>query len=209
MRRSRSEEFKWFLSAKGEAANASGLTLATQITLLRLAFVPILAILVVERRYQWALWALAVAAISDVTDGAVARIYHQSTPLGIALDPIADKLLLMTLYITLAVRDVLPPWLTIVVISRDVGIIITALTVNLIIGYRPLPPSWLGKLSTVVQMGTVLVALGWAAHLPLIAKGLLKFAIDAAGTVTVVSGLHYVVVLRRRYGQQQQLKVEG
>jgi len=200
MRRSRSAEFKWFLSAKGEA-NASGLTLATQITLLRLAFVPILAILVIERRYVWALWALAVAAISDVTDGAVARVFHQSTPLGIALDPIADKLLLMTLYITLAMRDVLPPWLTIVVISRDVGIIITALMVNLIVGYRPLPPSWLGKLSTVVQMGTVLVALGWAAHLPLMASGFKRIAIDAAGAITVISGLHYVVVLRQRYAK--------
>jgi len=198
MRRSRSEEFKWFLSAKGEA-NTSGLTLATQITLLRLAFVPILAILVIERHYTGALWALAVAAISDVTDGAVARMLHQTTPLGIALDPIADKLLLMTLYITLAVRDVVPPWLTIVVISRDLGIIITALMVNLIVGYRPLPPSWLGKLSTVVQVGTVLVALGWAAGLPWIATRLLKVSIDAAGAITVVSGLHYVVVLRRRY----------
>jgi cardiolipin synthase (CMP-forming) len=201
MRRSRSEEFKWLLSARGEAATSSGLTVATQITLLRLAFVPILAILVVERHYQWALWALAVAAISDVTDGAVARIFHQSTPLGVALDPIADKLLLMTLYITLALRDVLPPWLAIVVISRDVGIIITALMVNLFVGYRPLPPSWLGKLSTMVQMGTVLVALGWAARIPLVASGLLKVAIDAAGAITVISGLHYVLVLRRRYAK--------
>jgi len=208
MRRSRSEEFKWFLSAKGEAVNSSGLTLATQITLLRLAFVPILAILVVERRYPWALLALAVAAISDFTDGAVARIFHQSTPLGIALDPIADKLLLMTLYITLAVRDVLPPWLAIVVLSRDLGIIITALMVNLIVGYRPLPPSWLGKVSTFVQMSTVLVALGWAAHVPLIASGFVRVAIDAAGAITVISGLHYLVVLRRRYDQQEQLKVE-
>jgi cardiolipin synthase (CMP-forming) len=198
MSRSRSKEFKWFLSAKGEAAS-SALTPANQITLLRLAFVPILAILVIERHYPGALIALAVAAASDVVDGAVARIFHQSTPLGIALDPIADKLLMMTLYVTLAIRDLLPWWLTILVLSRDVGMIITALMVNLIVGYRPFPPSYLGKTSTVVQVGTALLALGLAAHVPLVTTGLVEVAIDLTAALTVVSGLYYVIVLRRRY----------
>src|SRR3972149_6866585 len=95
------------------------LTPANQITILRLVFIPLFAILVIERKYGWALAVLSAAAVSDVVDGAVARIFHQESPLGVALDPIADKILTTTAYLVLAFRDVLPWWLTILVLSRD------------------------------------------------------------------------------------------
>ena len=87
---------------------ARALTPANQITILRLAFVPLFAIPVVEGRYVAALVVLAAAALSDFLDGAVARLLHQQSPLGVALDPIADKTLMTTAYLALAFRGVLP-----------------------------------------------------------------------------------------------------
>ena len=121
------------------------LTPANQITILRLAFIPFFAILVVDQRYRGALAVLTAAALSDVVDGTVARLLKQETPLGVALDPIADKLLMTTAYLTLAFREALPWWLTIMVISRDAGIIITALLISLVAGYRPFSPDHFGE----------------------------------------------------------------
>ena len=131
------------------------LTPANQITILRLAFVPFFAILVVAQEYRGALAVLTAAALSDVVDGTVARLLKQETALGMALDPIADKLLMTTAYLTLAFREAIPWWLTILVISRDAGIIITALLISVVAGYRPFRPTILGKASTAAQVLTV------------------------------------------------------
>jgi cardiolipin synthase len=175
------------------------LTPANQITILRLVFVPVFAILVIERNYGWALAVLAAAAISDVVDGAVARIFHQQTPLGMALDPIADKALMTTAYLVLAFRDALPWWLTILVLSRDLAIVIIALLIILVAGYRPFRPSILGKISTTVQVTTVFVAVGFQAHIPLVTTTLLQICILLTATFTLASGIHYLVVVRHRY----------
>jgi cardiolipin synthase len=172
------------------------LTLANQITLLRLVFVPLFAILVVQGRYAGALAVLGAAAISDAVDGLVARVYHQQSPLGVALDPIADKILMTTAYLTLAFRGALPWWLTIVVISRDVAIVMTALLVSLVSGYRPFPPTLLGKASTCLQLTTVLVALGAVAGVPFLSGPLVQALVYATAVLTVSSGLHYLVVFR-------------
>jgi cardiolipin synthase len=136
------------------------LTPSNQITLLRLVFVPVFAILVLDQHYRAALAVLMAAALSDVLDGTVARLLKQESALGVALDPIADKLLMTTGYITLAFRGALPWWLTIVVLSRDVAIVMTALLICLVAGYRPFHPSLLGKASTAAQVATLFVAVG-------------------------------------------------
>jgi len=177
------------------------LTPANQITILRLAFIPFFAILVVDQRYRGALAVLAAAALSDVVDGTVARLLKQETPLGVALDPIADKLLMTTAYLTLAFRDALPWWLTILVISRDVAIIITALLISLVAGYRPFRPSILGKASTVAQVLTVFAAVSFQAHVPLVPGSLVRICVYLAAALTVASGIHYAIVVRKRYGQ--------
>ena len=177
------------------------LTPANQITILRLAFIPFFAILVVDERYRAALAVLTIAALSDVIDGIVARLLHQESPLGVALDPIADKLLMTTAYLTLAFREALPWWLTIVVISRDVAIIITALLISLVAGYRPFRPSALGKASTVVQVLTVFAAVSFQAHVPFVQRGLVRTFVYLAAALTLASGIHYGVVVRNRYGQ--------
>ena len=178
------------------------LTTANQITILRLVFVPIFAILVIGQDYRAALLVLVAAAVSDVLDGTLARRLKQESALGMALDPIADKILLTTAYVTLAYRAVLPWWLAILVLSRDVVILVTALLIILVAGYRPFRPTVLGKASTVVQVLTVFAALGSVARvLPLTPQGVDVFILLAA-VLTVASGIHYLIVVRHRYGQR-------
>lgn len=177
------------------------LTPANQITILRLVFVPIFAILVIGRHDTAALAVLAGAAISDALDGFVARSFRQVTPLGVALDPIADKILMSTAFITLSFRGALPWWLTIVVLSRDVAILVLALLIILVAGYRPFYPTILGKTSTVVQVITVFAALSLLAAMPWVTPAILNFCVYIAAFITATSGLHYLVVVRHRYAQ--------
>ncbi len=180
--------------------SSRALTPANQITILRLVFVPVFAILVMEQHYGAALAVLAAAAVSDGLDGIVARIYHQESPLGIALDPIADKFLMTTAYLVLAFRGALPWWITIMVLSRDVGILVTALLIVLVAGYRTFPPTFLGKTSTCFQVATVFLATALQAHFPLVRAALVHISIDLTAVLTVASGIHYLIVVRQRYG---------
>lgn len=177
------------------------LTSANQITILRLVFIPVFAILEVDGRYGAALVILILAAISDVVDGYVARAFHQQSPLGVALDPIADKLLMATAFVILSFRGALPWWLTILVLSRDVGIIVTALLISLIVGYRPFRPTRLGKASTVMQVLMVLMAVGMQVHVPLLAKDVVMVGVYATAGITIASGIHYLLVVQQRYAQ--------
>jgi cardiolipin synthase len=178
------------------------LTRANQITILRLVFVPVFAILVIDRSYRWALVVLAAAAISDLLDGAVARVFHQQTPLGMTLDPIADKVLMTTAYLILAFRDVFPWWLTVLVLSRDLAIVIIALLLILVSGYRPFRPSILGKICTDVQVATIFVAVAFQAHIWLATASLLRVCILLTAAFTLASGIHYLVVVRSHYARQ-------
>jgi cardiolipin synthase len=177
------------------------LTPANQITILRLAFIPFFAILVIDHKYRGALAVLIAAALSDVVDGTVARLLKQETPLGVALDPIADKLLMTTAYLTLAFREALPWWLAILVISRDVVIIITALLISLVAGYRPFRPSIFGKASTVAQVLTVFAAVSFQAHVPFVPGRLVRVCVYLAAALTLASGIYYAIVVRNRYAQ--------
>lgn len=179
------------------------LTPANQITILRLVFIPLFAILEVSQSYSWALAILVGAALSDVVDGLLARTLHEESPLGIALDPIADKLLLGTAFVVLAFRDVLPWWLTIVVLSRDVAIIITALLISLVVGFRPFRPTLLGKLSTVCQVVTVFAAVLHQVRAPFVTSLFVEICTYLAAVFTVASGTHYLVVVQKRYGHRE------
>jgi cardiolipin synthase len=119
----------------------------------------------------------------------------------VALDPIADKLLMTTAYLVLAFRDVVPWWLTILVISRDVAIITTAVVISLVAGYRPFRPSILGKISTVMQVITMFVAVSYAARMPWFTAIVVEVFMYLAATFTVASAVHYAIIVRGRYGQ--------
>jgi cardiolipin synthase len=172
------------------------LTPANQITIMRLLFAPLFGFLISDRHYSAALLVLLLAAASDAVDGTVARRFHQESPLGIALDPIADKVLLTTAYLMLALVGALPWWITIVVLSRDAGILITALLIILFSGYRSFRPSTLGKASTAVQVLTVFAAVGLKANIPLISPGLLTGLIYATAALALASGLDYLMRAR-------------
>jgi cardiolipin synthase len=179
------------------------LTPANQITILRLVFVPVFAILVMDQMYRAALAVLMATAISDVLDGTLARLLKQESPLGVALDPIADKILMTTAYLTLSVRGALPWWLTIIVLSRDLAILVTALLIVLVAGYRPFYPSLLGKASTAVQIATVFLAVSHQAGIPHITPGLVTVFTYLTATLTLASAVHYLIVVRQRYERRE------
>ena len=179
------------------------LTPSNQITLLRLVFVPVFAILVLDQHYRAALAVLTAAAISDVLDGTVARLLKQESALGMALDPIADKILMTTGYLTLSFRAALPWWLTIVVLSRDVAILATALVICLVAGYRPFRPSLLGKASTACQVFTLFIAVCNRAGVPIITTDVRRVFVYLTAALTLASAVHYVFVLRQKFGRRE------
>ena len=175
---------------------SSILSPANQITILRLLFVPLFAALVLSSRYDWALLVLVAATLSDMADGLVARYFKQETSFGIALDPIADKILLVTGFLILSSHQILPWWLSILVLTRDLGILAIALLISLVAGFRPFPPSAFGKVSTVSQMSVLLLALAsnttWASF----AAPLKTPSIYLAAGMTLLSGVHYLILWR-------------
>src|SRR5881398_241554 len=127
-------------------------TVPNQITFLRLGFLPVFLMLIAYDRYRWALLVLVVSGLSDGIDGLLARSLNQRSAIGAYLDPIADKLLLSSSFVVLAFKKQIAWWLTIIVLSRDVLILIVAAVIILIFGYRPFPPSLLGKGTTMFQI---------------------------------------------------------
>ena len=170
------------------------LTLANQITLVRMGLSPLLVVLVVGRQMKWALAVFVVAGLTDLFDGLAARRAGQRTTLGAMLDPVADKVLLTSCFIALTwgpdLAVALPVWLTVVTLSRDAIIIVSVVLINLAHGRRIFYPSVLGKVTTVSQIVTV------AAVLLLDAVGRpfppVRYLFLATVALTVVSALHYV-----------------
>jgi len=166
-------------------------TVPNQITFLRLGFLPLFLILMSYERYRWALLVLVVAGLSDGIDGLLARSLNQRSSLGAYLDPIADKLLLSSSFLVLAFKKQLAWWLTILVLSRDVLILIVAVVILLISGYRPFPPSIYGKLTTATEIILVFLVVLGAAY-PHYHVGVLNHVLIYAVTVlSIVSGFHY------------------
>jgi cardiolipin synthase len=139
------------------------LTVPNQLTILRMTLAPFLVVLVLQREFTWALVLFVVAGLTDLLDGFIARRGHQKTTLGTVMDPIADKILLIASFIVLTWSSGLtariPAWLTVLSLSRDVLILLTAALINLTSGWRIFLPSVLGKLSTALQLLTVGVVL--------------------------------------------------
>jgi len=166
-------------------------TVPNQITFLRLGFLPIFLILISYERYKWALLVLVVAGFSDGIDGLIARKFNQRSSLGAYLDPIADKLLLSSSFIILAFKKELAWWLTILVLSRDVLILIVAVVIILVFGYRPFPPSIYGKLTTFFQIILVFSVVLAAAYPDPRLSHLNHALIYIVCTLSIVSALHY------------------
>lgn len=176
------------------------LTPANQLTLLRMLLIPAFVILVVYGHLGWALFVFTTAGITDALDGVIARRSGQYSSLGAWLDPMADKLLLVTTFVVLTMPGLnlanrLPVWLTILIISRDVVIVLTVAIVNLAIGRRTFSPSVYGKVATATYILTAVSAmlfnyLGY--HSPLV-----DAFIWASLAITLISALHYIWHARR------------
>jgi cardiolipin synthase len=175
-------------------------TLPNFITLLRLAVVPFFLLAIAEGRFGIALAIFVAAGISDGVDGFLARRFEMRSALGSYLDPIADKLMLMSSYLFLAIPSYpasikIPVWLAMLVVSRDVLMLLVALLLILTSSRKRFPPSWVGKVTTVTQIVTVLFVLcgnlwGWPREVLLVAFG-------AAATSTILSGFDYVLRVAR------------
>jgi len=166
-------------------------TVPNQITLLRLGFLPIFLILIAYEHYKWALLVLVVSGLSDGFDGLLARSLNQKSALGAYLDPIADKLLLSSSFVLLAFKKQLAWWLTILVLSRDVLILIVAVVILLISGYRPFPPSIYGKLTTAAEIVLVFLVVLGAAYPQYHWSVLNQIFVYLVTVLSAVSGFHY------------------
>src|SRR3982075_4762330 len=124
-----------------------------------MVFVPFIVIHLVEGRYLWALIVFVIAGFSDGLDGLLARSLHQQTLLGQYLDPIADKLLLSTMFLVLSIEGMIPWKYTVVVFSRDVSILLISGVLFMIAGLRDFRPSIFGKANTFAQVAAIFFVL--------------------------------------------------
>ncbi len=171
------------------------LTTANQLTLLRMLLIPLFVILVVYGELGWSLAVFVAAGVTDGLDGLIARRSNQLTTLGAWLDPMADKLLLVTTFVVLTLPGLglgnrIPVWLTVLIISRDVVIVLTVAIVSIAVGRRTFRPSIFGKAATAIYIGTSVVLLYFNfLRRPSV---MVDVCIYASLAITLVSSLHYI-----------------
>lgn len=173
------------------------LTIPNLLTFLRMALIPLFASLVYYGNTHWALAVFVIAGFSDGVDGFIARHFKQESELGTIIDPIADKLLMTTAFVVLSLHGILEPvrflpipfWVTAAVIGRDVLIVTIAVAIVTMTGFRGFRPSWLGKLSTFVQVAAItLVLVSAVTHVTFYLPTVYFIVVLLA----IVSGIHYI-----------------
>ncbi|MCD9189355.1 MAG: CDP-alcohol phosphatidyltransferase family protein [Pyrinomonadaceae bacterium] len=183
-------------------------TIPNLLTLLRMVLIPVFAILLYYGYSGTALVVFLIAGISDGVDGFVARRFNQESALGTIIDPIADKLLMTTAFIILTLPNIMPQtkhlpvpfWVTASVIGRDVLIITVAGAINIMTGFRGFKPSYLGKMSTLVQVVAVTIILfaavyGFTFFLPTVYTLVVLFAF--------LSGVHYIFFVAKLMKEEE------
>jgi cardiolipin synthase (CMP-forming) len=174
------------------------LSAPNQLTLVRLAFLPFIIIKLVEGHYGWALILFMLAGLSDGLDGLLARLLKQQTLLGQYLDPIADKMLLSSVFLVLSILHKIPWKFTVLVFSRDVCIVLISGLLYTIAGLRDFRPSIFGKANTVAQLAAVVfVMLFQVDHTKWVWVGQKTF-LRATFAFTIISALHYVYLVGHR-----------
>ena len=174
------------------------LTAPNQLTLLRMIFLPFIVINLVKHDFKWALALFILAGMSDGLDGLLARTLHQQTLLGQYLDPIADKLLMSTMFLVLSIERMIPWKYTVVVFSRDISILLISGVLFMIAGLRDFRPSIFGKANTFAQVAAIFFVLlrliepvGWV----WIAR---TTFLRATFIFTIVSAVHYAFLVQHR-----------
>ena len=167
-------------------------------SLLRICIAPFLVVAVLQASYGLAFGLFVAAGLTDALDGALARILKQRSLLGQYLDPVADKLLLSTLFLVLMDKRLISPTVTVLVFGRDVGIVLVGAILYAAAGRREFSPSYFGKANTLAQIAAVAAVLLHQVT-PVKWVALLRVgALDATIFLTIFSGLHYAWVASRR-----------
>ena len=165
------------------------------LTLLRLIFVPLVVVEIQQQNYAWALAIFVVAGITDGLDGLLARVLKQKTTLGQYLDPIADKLLLSTMFLMLSIAHLIRWPITIMVFSRDIIILIVCTLLYATGPMKVFRPSLFGKANTAVQILSVFLALVHKINGAEWARLAKLWSLRATMALTIISGVHYVLRL--------------
>ncbi len=174
------------------------LTAPNQLTLLRMIFVPFIINNVVNQHFRWALALFILAGLSDGLDGLLARTLHQQSLLGQYLDPIADKLLMSTMFLVLSIERMIPWKYTVMVFSRDVAILLVSGVLFMIAGLRDFRPSIFGKANTFAQVGAVFFVLLLQVE-PLRGIWIARTVfLRATFLFTIVSAVHYAFLVQYR-----------
>jgi cardiolipin synthase (CMP-forming) len=168
------------------------------LTLLRICLAPFLVAAILDNRFELSLILFLAAGLTDALDGLLARVLKQRTMLGQYLDPVADKLLLSTLFLVLMYKGLIPARVTVLVFGRDVGILLVSAILYAAAGRREFHPSFLGKANTLAQVTAVAVVLLHQLVTATWVVALRVVALDFTMALTVVSGLHYAWVASRR-----------
>ncbi|HLZ33894.1 MAG TPA: CDP-alcohol phosphatidyltransferase family protein [Nitrospira sp.] len=166
------------------------MNIPNSLTILRILLIPVYIGLLVYERFDQALIVLLVAGITDALDGTIARAANQRTRLGAFLDPLADKLLLTSGFITLSTIHLIPSWVTIVVVSRDAILLLGTAVAQFTESHINIAPTFLGKGTTFLQLSYVLLVIFFSSHQ--VDLGLLSPLLFGMVAFTVSSGFHYL-----------------
>jgi cardiolipin synthase len=170
------------------------------LTLLRICMAPFLVAAILQGHFELSFALFVIAGVTDLLDGALARLLKQRSMLGHYLDPVADKLLLSTLFLVLLHKGLMPVTVTVLVFGRDVGILLVAAILYAAVGRREFHPSLFGKANTLAQIAAVAAVLLQQLTPAIWVAWFRTFALDATMAFTVASGLHYAWSVSRRLG---------
>ena len=166
------------------------LNVPNSLTILRILLIPLIVGLLIYEHVEYALVTLIIAALTDALDGTIARMANQKTRFGAYLDPLADKLLLMTTFVTFSLLDMVPVWSVILVVSRDAILLAGTLLAHLTSTAIDASPTVLGKATTLFQVSYMILVLALISQdlNPVLLFPLLL----SMSLLTVLSGMHYI-----------------
>jgi len=165
------------------------------LSLLRIILVPVFVIFIIQDSYIKALIVFTIAGLTDALDGTLARLLNEQTKLGAFLDPLADKLLLSTSFISLSIFGLIPGWLTVIVISRDFIILLGIVILSMMSITYEIHPIFVSKITTALQIGTVFLTLFLKSfHYSIVSHDLIIILSWLTASFTIISGLWYIFI---------------
>lgn len=166
------------------------MNIPNSLTILRILLIPLYVGFLVYERYDQALWVLLLAGVTDALDGTIARVANQRTRLGAVLDPLADKLLLTSGFIALSTLHLIPSWIAILVVSRDLILMLGTVMAHLTESPVDISPTILGKGTTLSQLAYILLVVFLSSRQ--IDLSVIQPVLYVMVTLTLLSGFHYL-----------------